>query len=54
MTRASALSCSMRAFCLSECLRAFWYAVSAATRAGMSSVMSLWTRSASLHGMLPN
>ena len=31
ITRASAKSCSMRAFCLSEFWRAFWYALSAAT-----------------------
>src|SRR5262249_35768040 len=54
ITRARALSCSIRAFCLSEFCLAFWYALSAATRFGMSSVMSLWTRSASVHGMLPN
>jgi hypothetical protein len=31
MTRASALSCSIRAFCRSEFCRAFWWAVSAAS-----------------------
>jgi hypothetical protein len=54
ITRANALSCSIFAFCLSEFIFAFWYALSAATRFGMSSVMSLWTRSPSVHGMFPN
>jgi hypothetical protein len=35
ITRASALSCSIRAFCLSEFCLAFWYALSAATRFGI-------------------
>ena len=54
ITRANALSCSMRAFCLSEFWRALWYAVSAATFDGMSWMISLWTRSESVQGMPPN
>ena len=54
ITLASALSCSMRAFCLSEFLFAFWYAGSAATWAGIPSVINLWTRSASVHWIFLN
>jgi hypothetical protein len=40
MTLASALSCSILAFCLSEFCLALRYAESAATRSGISCVMS--------------
>jgi hypothetical protein len=40
MTRISALSCSILAFWRSQLHLAFWYAVSAATRPGSSSVIS--------------
>ena len=53
ITRSSALSCSMRAFWRSEFCRALRNAVSAATRAGMVSVMSRETRSASSQRMSP-
>lgn len=45
ITRARAFSCSIRALCRSEFCIAFWYAVSAATRAGMSAVISRSTPS---------
>ncbi len=54
ITRSNAASCSIRALPLSPCFLAFWYALSAATLAGISSVISLWTRSASVQGTLPN
>lgn len=44
ITRPSALSCSIRAFCLSEFALAFWKAVSAATRAGISVPLILLLR----------
>jgi hypothetical protein len=47
MTRWRALSCSIRAFCLSEFCRAFWQALSAETLPGISSLISLRTRSLS-------
>lgn len=57
-TRCNALSCSMRAFCLSEFFFAFWKAVFAATFAGISSVMSFLTRaqdymSSEIHRLSP-
>ena len=36
--RFRAVSCSIFAFCLSECIFAFWYASSSFTRSGMSLV----------------
>ena len=53
ITRGSALSCSIRVFSRSEFRQALLKAVSAATRAGMVSVISCPTRSASCQAVSP-
>lgn len=54
--RSTALSCSIRAFCLSKCCLAFWYAGSARTSLVSSSVTMrvIRTRSLSLKAKLPH